>query len=134
MAKKRSTKKVTTNQKEEFFVAIKDPSIIRVSLLESTKKVLESMKLFQEMKEIRKHKIEQKTLLRKQIKKISAMLGNIKSALPHVNLPTDIGSVEEKVPNVEKPRAAPVERVKPQSELDRIEKELMDIENKLSNI
>ncbi|MCK5282318.1 MAG: hypothetical protein KAK00_02820 [Nanoarchaeota archaeon] len=133
MAKAKKTKKnLQKDKKEEFFVALNNCEPIRVELLESTKMILESMKIFQELKGIRIRKIEEKNKLRKQIRAISSTMSRIKSELPVINIPEE--AVSPKLPIKETP---PVEQPKKEAppqktELDRIEDELREIEGKLS--
>ena len=69
--------------------------------------ILESMKIFQELKGIRIRKIEEKNKLRKQIRAISSTMSRIKSELPVINIPEE--AVSPKLPIKETP---PVEQPK----------------------
>jgi hypothetical protein len=133
MAKRKTKKKKET--KEDFFVALNNPNLIRMPILEARKNTLESMRLFKEIKELRKKKIAEKTNLRKQVRQISSLLSKIKSSLPHVKLPAQ-KEVKETLKEIEdtKPEQSPKEVEKPKTEIDRIEAELADIESKLSNL
>ena len=57
-------------KKQDIFVAVQNPTYIRQLLLEVTKKILQSRKVFEEIKAIRSAKLEEKKLVRKQIKEI----------------------------------------------------------------
>ncbi|MBR9700200.1 hypothetical protein GOV09_07115 [Candidatus Woesearchaeota archaeon] len=130
MAKKAKKKAAP---KEEFFVAMNDPHVTRVSLLEARRKTLESMRVFQELKELRKQKIHEKSKLRKNLKHISATINKIKKTMPHINLPSEPKPkpVKKIVQIEKKPATLPP---KPRSELDRIEDGLADIESKLAHL
>jgi hypothetical protein len=141
MAKKKSAKKIIKEDKQSFFVAVNDAVTLRASLLESRKATLESMRIFQSLKDIRKKKVEQTSELRKDLKKIGSFLTKIKRDLPDMNIPDKIS------PNQEKPKSAPkpvgekptpepkkVEKTEAEKELDRIENELRKIEGKLSGM
>lgn len=129
---------------EEFFVSVSNSGAIRVSLLQSRKLTLESMKLFQTLKHIRNQKIEEKNKLRKQLKQISSAIIKIKLIMPKVNI------IPEKKEPVKKPEPPPKpeppkpvqpkpvqpepEPPKPPTELERIEAELAEIEGRLSGL
>jgi hypothetical protein len=143
ITKKKPTLKKPT-KKEEFFIPLNNNNELRRDLLESTKTILESMKLFQEIKQIRLAKNELKSKLKKQLKKINSNMNRIKSLMPKVNISIEeidnSESVsEEKVPAkeiVSKPQKIKIiqsEPVRPKTEIDRIEDELAEIEKKLSN-
>ncbi len=130
---------------EEFFVSVSNSGAIRVSLLQSRKLTLESMKLFQVIKQIRNEKIQEKNKLRKQLRQISSAVTKIKLIMPKVNI---IPEKKEPVKKPEPPKQPepvqpeppkqpePVqpEPPKPPTELDRIEAELAEIEGRLSDL
>jgi len=134
MAKK--NKKEET--KEEFFVPINDGAPIRISLLESTKNVLEAMKLFQSIKEIRKEKLAERKRLRTQLRLVYSSINKIKCAMPYIKLPEETKPVPKKIvtqtPKVIAIPPRPIEKPKPLTELERIEQGLKEIEEKLANV
>ncbi len=140
MAKKKTKRKPQTKaKKEEFYVGVSNANSVHLSLLESKKEILQSMKIFQEMKQIRQQKIEEKQMLRKNVRLIQVQLGKIKRAMPHINLPAEEEKpapapiqqpVEQKK---EEPKPAPPP-AHPKTELDRIESQLQEIESKLSGL
>jgi len=130
-------------KKEEFFVSIHAPTSIRVSLLESRKLALHSMKIFQALKQIRTQKITEQNKLRKQLKQIYSTINKLKSSIPYVKLPPEKPEpvkkeepVIKEEPVKEAPPPKPIEqepeKPKPLTEVDRIEAELADIEDKLT--
>ena len=141
-------------RKEDFYVSVNNINTVRLSLLESRKYTLQSMRLFEELKTVRNAKIDEKNSLRKNLKKISITINKIKQAIPQVKLPPEPKpSKEDKKSNKEEPKqkqvfivpepeVAPPPAPKPEpkkepapvSELDRIEQELADIEGKLSDL
>jgi small-conductance mechanosensitive channel len=132
MAKKKNSGK---KEHDEFFVAVSNPKSIRLSFLQARKTVLESMKVFQELKDIRKEKIDQKKQLKKQERKISSLLSKIKTQLPYVK----VGSLPLKpeisdVKASEEQKAKPEPKPEPKTEVDRIEVELGDIEKQLAEL
>jgi len=121
-------------KKEEFFVAINSPSSNKVAILEARRDILESMRLFKALKEIRKKKIDEKVQLKKKIRQISSLLSRLKSVLPHTNIHLDIQekSIEKEFAREEAPKATP--KFGSETELDRIESQLAEIEGKLSEL
>jgi chromosome segregation ATPase len=131
--------KSNTSKKEAFFVAISDSMPVRTGLLESRKLVLTSMKTFAALKEIRKRKAEQKAHLRKNLRQLSSIIGHVKSKLPHIDVPSVEVMPEKKEAKKEKAKEKSkelpkVEEKKKHTEIDRIEAELAEIENKLSSL
>jgi hypothetical protein len=131
MAKKKAAKKKAKRKDDgEFFAAVSNPEAVRHSVLETRRAVLESMRNFKELREIRKHKIHEKTHLRKNLRQVSALLTKIKSALPKVKLPAgDVMEMGEAAPE-----AAAAPAATHHKELGRIENELADIDRQLSGL
>lgn len=129
---------------EEFFVSVSNSGAIRVSLLQSRKLTLESMKLFQTIKHIRNQKIEEKNKLRKQLRQISSAVTKIKLIMPKVNIipekkepikkPEPPKQPEPVQPEPIQPPPVQPEPPKPPTELERIEAELAEIEGRLSDL
>jgi len=132
MAKKSKLKK---SPKEDFFVSISDPPSIRLPLLESTREILESMKVFQNIKHLRARKREEKTKLRRQLKQISQTVKNLKHSMPHIK---EIQTKNTKKVILEIKPEEEVEIAKKQAprrtEIDRIEEGLKEIQAKLSRL
>ena len=139
MAKKR--KKSSKQSEEEYFVAITDSKAIKIPILEARKEILESLRLFSELKEIRKIKGQEKSQLRKQIKEIITLLNKIRVTLPKVNMPAGDVIIKEEPSKIMV--AQPIQKRKQEpeelslgssKELDQIELELRAIESKLSSL
>ena len=111
-----------------FFIRVENPASIRVCFLEGNKKVLQSMRLFQEFKEIRKEKIEHRKILRRTIKQISANLNMLKESLPFIDM-----ALPKEKPSEDVEAEPEVKQEKPQT-VDHIEAQLREIEQKLSSI
>jgi hypothetical protein len=136
MMPKKNIKKTSDESKDEFFVAIGNPAGVRKGLLESRKTILQSMRVFHALKEVRKKKTEQKNLLRKQLRQVSGIISKIKSSMPHVSVPLD--ALTEKAEGVskdiKKDQKVPVVKPDVKREVDRIEDELKEIESKLTHL
>lgn len=137
-----------------FFVEVANKNDIRVSTLESIKIILKLMHGYEGYKLVKHEKETMMAKLRSQLKEISSIVGQIKSALPAVNIkfkaekpavakPT-VAEQEQKVPKIKasKPKQyAPKEVYTPtpepkreMSELERLESELNAIEQKLQGL
>lgn len=81
---------------DKFFVQIKNVSGTRVTLLESSKLVLHSMKIENKINLIRKEKSELINNLREDIKEISFLLTRLKEHLPHSELLEEAKKEKEK--------------------------------------
>ena len=145
MAKKVTPKKETeevTSPKEEFFVCVSNSDPLRLALLESRKFTLQSMKIFEALRQIRIKKINAKNNLRKDVRKISLLINRIRQSIPEVNLPPEPKIMVNKAP--EAGEKAPVKKTKSKkskkpgtyssNDLDKIENALSDIEDQLSDI
>jgi len=128
MAKKK--KKTVKGKTDEYFVSVNDPSHVRLSILESRKSVLESMRILERTKHVREQKISQKKVLRSQLRQINGLLSKIKRSMPVVKLP-DKDVI--KAP-VAKKVAVPKPKKHIRTELDKIEESLRDIESKISTL
>ena len=118
--------------KEEFFVAVENPTDLRHSLLDNTRKVLQSKKVFHELKIIRQHKIKEKKELRKQIKDITRALSKLRQTIPSITLPKEHLPMK-KQPKKAAKKAAPKPQAK-KSEMDSIEDSLAAIEKKIASL
>ena len=125
MAGQKSSK--AARLRDEFFVGISQPQAIRVHLLGTRKIVLESMKLFKEIKSLREEKRKQQKILHKQVRAINSNLGQILECIPHIEMPVDAEPVkqEKKIMPLPVPKQSPV---------DHIESQLAEIEQKLAKI
>ena len=98
------------------------------------------MKLFEELKEIRKQKQIQKRELLKEVRSISSNIGRLKSVLPKVVMPSEpknapVEEIKEE-PEEPKPKPKPKKQPKlqPHTELDRIEAELKELEGQIASL
>ncbi|MBW2975916.1 hypothetical protein KY347_00560 [Candidatus Woesearchaeota archaeon] len=119
------------------FVEVNNPQEVRRDVLEPLKDIVEGLERFEKFKEVRANKVKIINNLRKNIKGISKLVSNLKSSLPKTNIKA-VKAIEhrlpekKKIPVVEK-KEIPQEEPKPQSvtELQKLEAELKEIENKL---
>ncbi|MDO8480745.1 MAG: hypothetical protein Q7S65_02895 [Nanoarchaeota archaeon] len=115
-------------KQDDFFVSISDPSGVQVPLLESRRDLLNSMRLFAQLKDIRRQKSAYKAKLRKQVGEITRHIADIRSSIPDVTL-------EEEPSLPSSPRVAEVKQDRqPVTDLGKIEDGLKDIEARLAKL
>lgn len=132
MPKKIYSKK-TPKAKDVVFVGVNNPNEVRLRILESAKDTFEAMKLFQEIKQIRKQKTELKNQLRKQLRTMSIAYSKIMSALPKVQVHMEQIEKSEKIiseKQTPKLTTPPSQR----TELEKIATGLREIEEKLASL
>ncbi len=116
------------NKEEELlFVRITDPSSVRRKILESSREIIECLQKYENLKAVRKEKLENIMKLKEDTKKVVSLISTLKSKMPK----THLKAKEEKKP-VEVPKKEVVETQKPKTELDKLQSELNDIESKLN--
>ena len=120
MAKKKK------DEQEVFYVGIREPREVRKDLLESLKEVLEVMRSYESIKSIRTKKVELFVKLKEIMRQIDLSMNKLKRELPETRLRAKTTQPVSK--------SAPVERPKYGSEVERLERELDDIESKLSKL
>ena len=124
-------------EKEVFYVEVREPNEVRRNILESLKDIVESLKRFEKFKEVGKEKIQNVNKLRGDIKELNKLVGNLKNALPESKLREiklksvlSKGKKSKKIKN----KKEEVEVMKPKTELERLESELGAIEEKLQGL
>ena len=140
MAKKGKKKKKAKQEykkSEKIFVRLSNPDFLAVDLLEARKKVLESKKLFKEIRDIRTRKDAEKKVLSKSMKQIAFLINRIKATIPTVDIPKENlkANASKSVPKkAQKKPKQQVEQPRSKTDLDRIEDSLAEIEKKLAKL
>ena len=126
MAKKQKIKK---KEEDIYFVGLTNQEELKRKILESSKGLLESLKSFEDIKNIRKEKKDNIENLKKITKETSLLIRKIKSYLPKVHplMKQKFKKTEEIVVKEERPADIP-------SQVDRLQAELDDIEKKLNSL
>lgn len=131
----------TIEKKEEkdiFYVEVREPNEVRRNILESLKDIVESLKRFEKFKEAGKEKIHNINKLREDIKELNKLVANLKNALPESKL-RDIKikpvlAEGKKTKKRKHKKKEEVEERRPKTELERLESELGSIEEKLQSL
>ncbi len=118
---------------ENYFVGIDSPVELRREVLEASKKMVELLKRFEAFRERRDQKAMYIERLKKIVSDLNKMNLKLKTVMPRTNikLPPALQAMAEKQA---KKKASDDEVKQPASELERLEMELGDIENKLAKL
>ena len=114
---------------EDFFVHIEDPVAIRKSILETSKDVIKGLQNFEMFKETRVQKVEAMAEFKKIMGELDQLNGQLNSLLPKSSF--------RKIPESEdvgRPAVKRVIKTKKESDMEKLERELENIEGKLSNL
>ncbi len=117
---------------ELFFVGIDNNAELRRNILESVKFSIENLQSYEKLKGIGDEKIKNTARLRSLLREISSLVNDMKDELPKTGLKAKPKPKEVRlVKQVEKKVVVKAETA---SELDKLDKELRDIESKLNSI
>lgn len=118
-------------EKEIFYVGIKDPRELRRALLESTKDVVVFLKTYDNLKSLRLRKFDETAKLRLILEELSRLVAKLQRELPKTRLRLK----PEELPKGKAKSAKQKKAVKvPASEVKKLEMELQDIEEKLKSL
>jgi len=118
-------------EKEIFYVGIKDPRELRRALLESTKDVVVFLKTYDNLKSLRLRKFEETAKLRLILEELSRLVAKLQRELPKTRLRLK----PEELPKGKAKSAKQKKAVRvPASEVKKLEMELQDIEEKLKSL
>ena len=125
-------------EKDIFFVEVKEPDEVRRNVLESLKEVVESLQRFEKFKEMRADKITNINKLGNIVRDINRMVSNLKNSLPQAKIRA-MKISKRRIPSKKKivrvkKKDVVGETKKPVSELEKLEAELSSIENKLQSL
>lgn len=118
-------------QKELFFVGVLEPVQVRRQVLGCSKDVISILKRFERFKELRIEKIENTLKLKKLFEEINFLNNKLKQHLPKTKLRA-LGKEPQIIPQILVPQRMVVPR--DTSTLDKLEQELMELEQKLDRL
>lgn len=133
--------KMKEQSNELFFVQVKKPNEVRKDILETLRKIVETLQKFEKFKHIRHEKLEKIRNLGVLLKQANKILGDLRLKLPQTNLRAT--AVREASPQPKKMHHNQKKKIKaaeeksekaPKKELteiDKLEAELSAIESKL---
>jgi len=117
-------------EKEVFFVGIKDPSELRKDLLGSVKKIVHSLKRYESINSLRSKKTELVLHLKRTLKELAFLNSKLKALFPKTKLRAL--PVKKRAQIEEKATAKKKVMKKETNELNQLESELAEIERSLS--
>ena len=123
--------------KDIFFVEVEGPEEFRRNILESLKDIIESLQRFEKFKETRKDKINHINKLREIVKGTNELVSDLKMSLPETKIRAmKVSKPTEKKETVigKKKIESGVTKVKPMTELQKLESELNEIDSKLESL
>jgi len=109
------------------YVGITRPVEVRKALLESSKYVLSSLQLYEQIKDVRAERMKIEILYDKQVTEVQELVRKLRARLPKVRL-------EHKETVAKKPAKKPAKKQAPASELHSLQKELNAIEKELEQL
>jgi len=134
-------KKTKNPEKELYYVGIQEPVEIRRSLLESSRELLQFLQRYEKFKAVRNEKRESVALLKAQMRDVSSLLNDLKKVLPTTTLRAQdrnetpkISKKKEEPVKIIIPPAPTIPQEHPDDDVDKLQKELNDIENKLNTL
>ncbi len=124
-----------------YFVRIDDPSDLRRQVLENSKLVIESLKRFERIKDIRAERFNEVVRLKQIFSELQELAARLRSSLPQPKMSPIIKrkfiakkTVKMPAQTGEPPKAEPARAIPRSKDLDKLETELSDIESKLSRL
>lgn len=133
--------KIKEQEKELFFVQLKEPNEVRRNILETLKEIVEVLHKFEKFKHIRHEKIEKISHIRVLLKQANKMLGDLRLKLPQTNLRAKVTKEIQKPENVHHKKSKNAKSGEAQempkkgmTELEKLETELSAIEGKLKSL
>lgn len=124
-------KKAPKPKKEEVvFVSVNSSSKLRRNILESSKEVIECLKKYEDLKVIRKEKMQNIMKFKQDVREVLNLISQLRSALPKM----DIKVKEEKAVVKEEKVVEEVKKPIPTTEIEKLQYDLDDIESKLNSL
>lgn len=115
---------------EIYYIGIKDPVELRRNLLETSKHLIQFLKRQEEIKELRTGKAQLIIQLKEETEDITKLMMKLRRSLPKTKIRA--AALDEKKEPAEK--TATVKSGKDATELDKLESELVEIENRLGTL
>jgi uncharacterized phage infection (PIP) family protein YhgE len=124
------------DKKEDiFFVEVHESEEVRRNVLESLKDIVENLQRFEKFKEIKRKKVENINKLGKIMKDINKIIPKLKTSLPDTKIRSSKRKDKEpEIKTVVKKTPKEIAKRKPVTELQKLESELGEIEDKLSSL
>jgi len=121
------------NPNDVFYVGIRQPTELRRGVLGCSKKIIQSLKRYENLRRMREEKMEQISKLKRTISEISFLTGKLRSSLPQTKLRALDKQRKEAIAKTNKQKKIIRSSITKHrdEELARLEEELAAIENKI---
>jgi len=118
-------------KEDRFYVEVKNAVDARRNILETSKDILSALEMYERFREARQHKIEAMGELKKIFGEIYRLMSRLNSSLPKVkiNKKTEKKLKAEEIKK-EKTEEEPIKI----TELDKLERELSEVESKIASL
>src|SRR3989338_5311256 len=124
---------MATHEENPLFVRITSDGELRRNILVCSKDILESLREYEKFKSTKEEKQRLTQKFKEDVREISKSINRLRASIPKVK-ETGIKKPEKKIGREEKPKFVRVEKPKEKTELEKLEAELDDIENKLNSL
>lgn len=123
-----------------YFVRIDNPSDLRKQVLENSKSVIESLRRFEKIKDMRAEKLNNIIKLKQIMSEIFELTSRLRSTMPQAKMTPTLKKrpmkKAEKSQLMKMPAAKPISapKARPSNDLDKLESELSEVESRLSKL
>ncbi|MEM3127160.1 MAG: hypothetical protein QW331_03785 [Candidatus Woesearchaeota archaeon] len=144
--------KAKEKEDDMLFVEIRGPVEVRRNILEATRDVVQHLQRYERFKQVREEKAVEIAKLKTNIKDINRLIGKLRSALPktklRIKMHEEVAAVEQRQKELEEKRKKAEKKAKKEekkvepeqpkkkelSEIEKLEKELGEIEGRLNKL
>jgi len=133
--------KFREDKEKSFYVGISKPDEIRRSLLEGARDLVTYLQRYEKLKELRNEKLEKIQEAKSLVKEINSLILKLRREFPKTNLKVQVREEQKpkKIQEVEIPKESipipkPDIRRKQVTDIEKLESELAEIEEKLGRI
>jgi rhodanese-related sulfurtransferase len=130
IAKKKQIKQ-EEEKKEIFYVGVRDPTEVRRNILEASKDIVVFLKTYENFKRVRIEKVQEVNNLKLLIDQITRIMNKLRRELPKTRIREKSEETIQKTGGRRVVRIPPKKASGASSELDRLEAELNEIDQKL---
>ncbi|MFH1682259.1 MAG: hypothetical protein ABIA37_00530 [Candidatus Woesearchaeota archaeon] len=132
--RKRTARKAHPKEEKTYFIGIDDPAELRKLILEPTREVVQFLQSYEQFKKTKEEKTQSIKQLKEDLSQIKSEMAKLKRLLPAIKIekPARKEKIREEVVQEVTVRTKPAP--KPSGELEELEKELSEIEQRLGTL
>jgi hypothetical protein len=117
-------------EEQPFFVGVRNPTEMRKDILVTSKDIIMSLKNYEQINDIRTQKVEMTSALKDRVKEAKMLLNQLVALVPK----TKLHAKPDKQIKRKLEKDIVMVKKDANSELDKLERELADIENKIGGL